>query len=157
MPLVANVLTPKLVKLDLRSHTRDGVLRELVSLVIEPTEKRSADMLFTALKTREEMCPTCINEGVAIPHARNALVGLVDKTVIAYARSQRGVDFGAFDGVPVRHFFLLCAPNVRDHLHALAQLARLMRDGALREKLVAAKTAASIITTIREAEHALIR
>lgn len=157
MPLVANLLTPGRVKLDLRSTNRDGVLRELVALVIEPHEKRSADMLFEALKTREEMCPTCINEGVAIPHARNALVGLVDRTVIAYARSRHGVDFGAFDGQAVHHFFLLCAPNVREHLHALAQLARLMRDANLRDRLAAAKSAASLITIIREAEHALMR
>jgi mannitol/fructose-specific phosphotransferase system IIA component (Ntr-type) len=52
---------------------------------------------------------------------------------------------------------LLCAPNVREHLHALAQLARLMRDANLRDRLAAAKSAASLITIIREAEHALMR
>jgi excisionase family DNA binding protein len=157
MPLVANLLTPRRVKLDLRSTNRDGVLRELVALVIESHEKRSSDMLFEALKTREEMCPTCVNEGVAIPHARNALVGLVDRTVICYARSRRGVDFGSLDGQAIHHFFLLCAPNVREHLQALAQLARLMRDPMLRDRLASARSAASVITLIREAEYAVMR
>lgn len=157
MPLVANLLTPRRVKLDLRAVARDGVLRELVGLVIEPHEKRSAEALFAALKAREELCPTCVNEGVAIPHARNAIVGLVDRVVIAYGRSRRGVDFGALDGQPVHHFFLLCAPNVRDHLHVLAQLARLMRNAKLVAQLMDGQTTAAVITAIREAERALLR
>jgi mannitol/fructose-specific phosphotransferase system IIA component (Ntr-type) len=150
---VANALAPERINLNLKASDKEGVLRELGALVIDPREERFFDTFLQALKAREDMCPTCITEGVAIPHSRNALVGLVDEPVIAYGRHKSGIDFGALDGKPVRHFFLLCAPNVRQHLQLLARLARLVSHPKFRSQLAAAKTADEVIALIREAEQ----
>ena len=54
------------------------------------------------------MCPTCITEGVAIPHGKVAgLPGLL----AAFARKRGGVDFAAIDGKPTQLFFVLFAPD----------------------------------------------
>ena len=152
---VATTLSPSRIQLSLTASDRDGVLRELVSLVIPPQERRNAELLFEALKAREDLCSTCVNEGVAIPHSRNALVGLVEKPFLAYGRHPRGIQFGALDGKPVRHFFLLCAPNVREHLQLLAQLARLVHNAEFRAQLAAAKRSEDVIAVARNAEQAL--
>jgi mannitol/fructose-specific phosphotransferase system IIA component (Ntr-type) len=152
---VATALDPSRIKLQLTATDRDGVLRELVGLVIPPRDQRQAELLFEALKVREDLCSTCVNEGVAIPHSRNAIVGLVDRPVIAYGRHPKGIGFGALDGKPVQHFFLLCAPNVREHLQLLARLARLVHSAEFRAKLVAAKQPADVIAVTRDAEQAL--
>jgi mannitol/fructose-specific phosphotransferase system IIA component (Ntr-type) len=150
---VANVIAPERINISLAATDKDGVLRELSALVIDPREERLFDTLLQALKAREDMCPTCITEGVAIPHSRNALIGLVDNPVLAYGRHNKGVDFGALDGKPVHHFFLLCAPNVRQHLQLLARLARLVSNPDFRAKLAAAKQPGEVITLIRDAEQ----
>jgi len=152
---VALVLDASRIKLQLTANDRDGVLRELVGLVIPARDQRHAELLFEALKVREDLCSTCVNEGVAIPHSRNAIVGLVDHPVIAYGRHPKGIGFGALDGKTVRHFFLLCAPNVREHLQLLARLARLVHDADFRAKLIAAKQPAEVIALTRAAERAL--
>jgi len=131
------------------------VLRELVALVIPSHERPWADKLFKALKAREDLCSTCVGEGVAIPHSRNAIVGLVNKPVVAYARHPKGIDFGALDGQPVRHFFLLCAPNVREHLHLLARLARLVHNPEFRLHLNTVERPEEVCAIIREAERRL--
>lgn len=149
---VAGAMEAKRIELKLLGRQRDAVLRELVELVIDPLDRRQADLFFQALKAREDLCPTCVNEGVAIPHARNALVGLVTRPVVAYGRHPSGVEFGALDGQPVRHFFLLCAPTVREHLQLLARLARLVREAPFRERLAAAASPDEVVELVRQAE-----
>lgn len=143
------------MNLKLHGENKDAVLRELVALALDPNEKRQAELFFQALKAREDLCTTCVNDGIAIPHARNALVGLVDKPLVAYGRHSEGIDFGAFDGKPVKHFFLLCAPNVRAHLQLLARLSRVLHNQEFQQKLTEAPTPDAVISLIRTAEQVI--
>jgi excisionase family DNA binding protein len=149
---VSSVVNPSRISLSLTAPDKDGVLRELCALVIDPRESRLFETLFQALRAREDLCPTCVSEGVAIPHARNALIGLVDNPVLAYGRHNKGVDFGALDGKPVHHFFLLCAPNVRQHLQLLSRLSRLVNSADFRARLMAAQQPDDVVALIREVE-----
>ncbi len=151
--LVADALKLRQISLGLVGVDRHAVLHELVTLVVPPREKRLAEKLFSALKERESMCPTCVNEGVAIPHSRNALLGVVDRPVIAYGRHKTGIDFGALDGNPVQHFFLLCAPSVRQHLPLLARLARIVNNPDVRARLNTVTTPEQVIELMSDAEQ----
>lgn len=153
---IANAIAPARISLNLTAPDKYSVLRELCALVLDPNEGRLFETLFEALKAREDLCPTCVSEGVAIPHARNALVGLVDYPVLAYGRHRQGVDFGALDGKPVHHFFLLCAPNVRQHLQLLSRLARLVNNPDFRAWLDAAHQPDDVIALIQEAEPRIV-
>jgi mannitol/fructose-specific phosphotransferase system IIA component (Ntr-type) len=152
---VADAMSAHWINLDLRGTDRDAVLHELVALIIAPSEPHWRDVLFQALKAREDLCSTCVDEGVAIPHSRNAIVGVVEKPMLGYGRHQTGIEFGALDGQPVHHFFLLCAPNVRQHLLLLARLARLVKEPALRAALSAAETPNHALAIITAAEQNL--
>ena len=81
-------------------------------------------------------------------------MGLVNKPLLAYGRHSAGVDFGAMDGQPVRHFFLLCSPNVREHLQLLARLSRILHKVEFRNRLEAVDLPAEIIALVRDAEQA---
>lgn len=152
---VADAINTDRIKLNLCAAGREGILRELVGLVVPPHDTARSETLLKALKAREDLCSTCVDDGVAIPHSRNALVGLVDTAVLAYGRHRTGIEFGAIDGKPVHHFFLLCAPNVREHLRLLARLARLVRQPRLRAALMAAEKSEDIMALIRDAEKKL--
>ena len=149
---VAGVMSLPRIRLNLAGTSKDAVLRELAMLVVDPRRKRDVDTLVKALKAREKLCSTCVDEGVAIPHSRNALVGLVRKPVIAYGR-HAGIDFGALDGKPVQHFFLLCAPTVQQHLRLLSRLARMLHDPAFLAKLNAAQTPDDLLALVRASER----
>jgi PTS system nitrogen regulatory IIA component len=71
-----------------------------------------------------------------------------------FGRSTRGVDFDAVDGAPTRLFFLLVAPEDSSgmHLKALARIARLLKEQAVRERLLSCGDRAGLLRIIREAE-----
>jgi excisionase family DNA binding protein len=149
--LLADCLSENSIAMRLAATSRDAVLRELVGLIPNTSEYFRRTLL-EALKAREDLCSTAVGDGVAIPHARNAMVGLVSKPVIALGRHPKGLEFGALDGKPVHLFFLLCAPNVRMHLQLLARLSRLLHQQMVRDALMKAARPAEVLRIIRLAE-----
>jgi len=98
------------------------------------------------------MHTTGLGDGVAIPHARNAIPGLTDHAVIVFGRHSQGLDYGAVDGKPVRLVFLLIAPTISEHLESLASLSRLLRNAHLRRDLLKVGTPQEALARIRQAE-----
>jgi len=148
------LLSPATVNLNLKSTDRDGVLSELVNQIQELKDRPDAQQtLLRALKEREQLHSTGIGDGVAFPHSRNALVGMVDRPTLVLGRHPDGIPFGAIDAAPARLFFLLVAPTVTQHLGILARLSRLLTDPRLRRNLLAADKPEKAIALIREAEE----
>ena len=72
-----------------------------------------------ALIDRENLGPTGVGQGIALPHARMAQA---DKVVGLFLRLEKPLDFDAIDRQPVDLVFALIAPENAgvDHLKALA-------------------------------------
>ena len=151
--VLGDLLQPEAVNLNLKSADRESVLGELVNQIPELSGQPEArQTLLRALHEREQLHSTGIGDGIALPHARNALVGLVEHPIIVFGRSAEGIPYGAIDSVPARLFFLLIAPTVTQHLAILARLSRVLRDPKLRRNLLAADKPDQVIALIREAE-----
>jgi mannitol/fructose-specific phosphotransferase system IIA component (Ntr-type) len=150
------LLSPAAINLDLKSADRDSVLGELVNQIPQLTKQPEArQTLLRALREREQLHSTGIGDGIALPHSRNALVGLVDQPIMVFGRHGQGIPYGAIDSVPARLFFLLIAPTVTQHLAILARLSRLLRDPKLRQSLLTADQPEKVIALIRDAESKL--
>jgi mannitol/fructose-specific phosphotransferase system IIA component (Ntr-type) len=104
------------------------------------------------LHEREQLHSTAIGDGIAVPHSRNALVGLVDRPIMVFGRHATGIPYDAIDNAPARLFFLLVAPTVTQHLAILARLSRLLRDRKLRQSLLTADKPERVIALLRDAE-----
>ena len=151
--ILSELLSTATVNLDLQSTDRDSVLAELVDQIPQLAREPAArETLLKALHERERLHSTGIGDGIALPHARNALVGLVDDSLVVFGRHAQGIPYGAIDGVPARLFFLLLAPTVTQHLAILARLSRILRDPKLRQNLLIADSAEKVIALIWEAE-----
>jgi mannitol/fructose-specific phosphotransferase system IIA component (Ntr-type) len=154
--VLSELISPATINLNLQSADREAVLEELVhqipALAKHPDGRQT---LIRALHEREQLHSTGIGDGIALPHARNALVGLVDRPLIVFGRHTQGIPFGAIDDAPARMFFLLVAPTVTEHLAVLARISRLLRDPALRQNLLNADSVKKVLTLIREAEAKL--
>lgn len=147
------LLRPEMIELALRGNQRDEVLVELINLI--PELRNRPDLratLLKALQEREQLHSTGIGDGIALPHARNALVGLVSQPVIVFGRHPHGVQYGSIDHQPARLFFLLVTTNVSQHLQILSRLGRLLRDSRLRQGLLLADRAEKVIELIKESE-----
>jgi mannitol/fructose-specific phosphotransferase system IIA component (Ntr-type) len=154
--VLSNLLSPATINVDLKGGDRDAVLAELVQQIPQLADRPEArQTLLRALYEREQLYSTGIGDGIAVPHARNALVGLVDEPVMVFGRHKQGIPYDAIDNVPARLFFLVNAPTVTQHLGILARLMRLFRDPKLRQGLLEADTAERVIALVREAEARL--
>ena len=133
-----SVLLEDDVVLDISTaSSRKDVLQKL-STSLAKAVGLDSQTVFDAVMERENLGSTGVGEGVAIPHAR--LDG-VEKPVGAFVRLREGVDFDAIDGKPCDLVFMLVAPlgSGADHLRALAQISRSLRDPVLRERLRSAE------------------
>lgn len=155
--VLSELLSPASIKLNLTGSHRDEVLNELIAQIPEIAGQPEARAtLLHALQEREQLHSTGIGDGVALPHARNALVGLVDRPIIVFGRHPDGIPYGAIDGAPARLFFLLIAPTVTQHLAMLARISRLLRDPKLRQGLIAADRPEKVVSLIRDAEEKML-
>jgi nitrogen PTS system EIIA component len=114
---------------DLRAAAKEAVIRELVFAVRDAgyfTGTEPEDIVKAVLK-RELLGSTGIGRAVAIPHSKHTAV---DRLIGTVAISKGGVGFDALDGEPVHVFVLLISPQDRpaDHLRALENVARALRD-----------------------------
>lgn len=151
--VLSALLSPATIKLNLTGSQRDEVLQELVAQLPELANRPDArQTLLQALREREQLHSTGIGSGIALPHARHALAGVVDHAVIVFGRHHKGIAYGAVDGVPARLFFMLVAPTVQQHLAILARISRLLRDVKLRDNLLITDRPEQAIALIRDAE-----
>src|SRR5438046_10747195 len=151
--VVSELCSLATINLNLSSSDRDSVLGELTNQIPELAKEPGArETLLRALHEREQLHSTGIGDGVALPHARNGLVGLVDHSVIIFGRHAKGIPFGAIDNVPARLFFLLIAPTVTEHLGVLYRISRLLRDPKLRQSLLTVDAPEKAIGLIRDAQ-----
>ena len=154
--VLSELLSPAVVNLDLKGADRDSVLGELVNQIPQLADQPAArKTLLHALHEREQLHSTGIGDGIALPHSRNALVGLVDQPILVLGRHKQGIPYDAIDKVPARLFFLLVAPTVTQHQAILARLGRLLRDPKLRKNLLTAEQPENVLVLIREAEAKL--
>lgn len=142
MPIL-EFLDPDSVVPALRARAKKQVLQELSTQAVRRLPGLDEREVFETLLQRERLGSTGIGDGVAIPHGKlpgfDRLFGLV-------ARLEKPVDFEALDGQPVDIAFLLLAPEGAgaDHLKALAQVARVLREPGILERIRAARDASAL-------------
>ena len=139
---------------DLGADDKPGVIRELVESLIETGAigRGEEEAIFQAIMKREDLGSTGIGRGVAVPHAKHASV---DRLVGTVGVSQSGVEFASLDGEKVQLFFLLVSPPDRpgDHLRALDNISRQLRDETFCRFLKQSKTSEDIQQLLEEADN----
>ncbi|MBI5868949.1 MAG: PTS sugar transporter subunit IIA [candidate division Zixibacteria bacterium] len=139
-----------LMNFDLQGQTKADVIKELVELTSHSSLVRDREELLAAVFEREKLVTTGVGYGVAFPHAKTrAMKGIV----IAFGRSEVGVDFEAMDKKPVHLLFLIAAPEdaIGAHLNVMARLSYIMKSEKNRERLMRAKTAGEVMLILDSA------
>jgi mannitol/fructose-specific phosphotransferase system IIA component (Ntr-type) len=139
---------------DLRANTKEGVIREMVDALRSAGNFKSGDPeeVVRAILKRELLGSTGIGRGVAIPHTKHPVV---DKLVGTVALSKNGVSFESLDGEPVYVFVLLVSPQDRpgDHLRALENVSRSLRDDGFVRSLRQAPSREAVWELLQDAEQ----
>lgn len=136
-----------LVSFNIKAIAKEAVIEELVNLAASSNMVKDRDQLLADIREREELVTTGVGYGVAFPHAKTKSVKGI---VIAFGRSDKGIDFDAMDHKPVNLFFLIAAPEdaIGAHLNVMARLSFLMKAVENRQKLMEATSPGDVLALV---------
>jgi len=141
------------IRADLQAVDKRGVVEELVGAIVAAGGVKADDQvsIVQAVMKREELGSTGIGRGVAVPHSKHPSV---DRLIGTVGISRNGVDFNSLDGEKVQVFFLLVSPPDRpgDHLRALENISRQLRDDTFCRFLKQSKGVEDIKLLLDEAD-----
>ncbi len=145
-------ITPAHVKINLEADSKEEIIEELVSLLVETSDVSDPDAVYEAVMSREREGSTGLEKGVAIPHAK---CDAVKSLSIVIGVSRAGVDFAAQDGKPSHLFFLMVAPTSESgpHVQAIAKIVKMIKLDKFRKKLVDAKKPQDVVDAIARVEN----
>ncbi|MCH2113532.1 MAG: PTS sugar transporter subunit IIA [Pirellulales bacterium] len=133
---------------------KEQVIQAMATALLESgkiTEDQRESIVEAILK-REELGSTGIGRGVAVPHTKHPSVTELVGTV---AVSEQGIDFDSLDGEKVHLLFMLVSPPDRpgDHLRALENISRQLRDETFCRFLKQSQAPADVWQLLEEADN----
>lgn len=142
--VVAKLLNPSLVKLELKGRTKTAVIEELLDLLISGGKITDKGLALKDCVIRENYLSTGFENGLAVPHAKTEAVS---DLLLAFGVSRAGVEFDSLDGKPAHFIFLLLSPinESGPHIKVLSQITRQFQDAMIADKILAAKSAEDIM------------
>ena len=138
---ITSLLPVSAIEVPLAAKTRNSVVNAMVGLASQTGLLWDPEKMAEAVRDRETLHPTALDNGVALLHPRRPLPNVLAEPLIALGRTHRGIPFGGPRGMLTDIFFLICSIDDRGHLRTLARLSRLIAD-------------AEFLAALREAENA---
>jgi PTS system nitrogen regulatory IIA component len=146
MNRLASILPPAQVLVHVEATSKKRAFEE-AGLLFESLHGLSRSLVTDSLFSRERLGSTGLGHGVAIPHGR--IKGL-KAPMAAVFLLDTPIGFDAPDDQPVRLLIFLLVPEAatQKHLEILSEIAELLSDASLRERMNASTDAVQL--------HALI-
>ncbi|MBN1559289.1 PTS sugar transporter subunit IIA [candidate division KSB1 bacterium] len=132
----------------MKARTKEQALEELLDLFVAEKYVKNKQLVLEMLKQRELLGSTSLGKGVAVPHGRTTATADV---IIAFGRSEKGVDFDASDKNPVTLFFMVIAPHNDEgniYLPILGTLVIILKDAKKRHALNKVETFEELVALI---------
>jgi len=144
-----NVLKSGCFSLHLNSDTREGVIEEMIDLMVEVGKIKDREAALNAVLERERKMSTGMQHGVAIPHGKTSTV---DGLVVAFALKKEGVDSGSLDGEPSRIFVMTVSSTKRTgpHIQYLSEMGKMLGSSLARKRLLDAESVEDVVRILTE-------
>ena len=130
---ISEIMAGDSVVVGLKANNKRQLLQDLSVKAAEITGINERTVFDTLLE-RENLGSTGFGSGTALPHAR---LPELKKVYGIFAKLNTPIDFESIDGKPVDLVFVLLSPegSGADHLTALAQVSRILKDESTCKKL----------------------
>lgn len=132
---------------------RDMLLNELLQMLKRHHPALDLDAAAREVTAREELFPTVIAPGLAVPHAR---MPDLETPLLGMVCTPGGVDFGSEMGSAQITMLLLTPvddPNL--HLQIISELARLFSDATMVDRVLECRTPAEVLELFGAHHHEL--
>ena len=131
----------------LESDTKEGILEELLDLLVSDGRIPDRAKTLAAVQERESKMSTGMQNGIALPHGK---VDDVDGVVTAFALKKEGIDFASLDGAPTK-IFIMTISSVNQsgpHIQYLSGISKLLVSRDVIESILQAETPDDILKTL---------
>ncbi|MDZ4183482.1 MAG: cation:proton antiporter [Desulfuromonadales bacterium] len=131
----------------LKARSRVEAVAELAAVAASACGLEASEISDGAM-LREQLMPTGIGNGIAVPHAR---MRGVTEPVIAIGLSAAGIDFDSSDGRPAHVILLIITPAHDDgiQLEILADIAKVFRDKEIHNKIAGVESYTEFLALAR--------
>ncbi len=137
---LSSLLDPSAMWIPLQARTRNSVISQMCTHAADAGLVWDAGKMESAIKSRESLHPTALENGVAMLHPRRPQPNNIREGFVGLALTSSGLPFGGPRGVLTDVFFLIASADEKGHLQTLARLSRLI---AIPEFLPALRACAS--------------
>jgi PTS system nitrogen regulatory IIA component len=124
--VISQLLRREAIEPQLTARTRSSVIEAMTELAARTGLLWDPAAMARAVRNREALQSTALENGVALLHPRRPMPALLAEPLVALGRTSTGIPFGGPSGCLTDLFFLICSVNDRDHLRTLARLSRLI-------------------------------
>ena len=153
--IIADLLPLHAIAVPLEAKTRNSVIAEMVSLAARTGLVWDPEKMAEAVRAREDLYPTALDNGVALMHPRRPMPNILCQPALALGCSSSGIPFGRGRGGLTDVFFLICSLDDSGHLRTLARLSRVITAPGFLENLRQAPDAPTAHQLIIQTESAL--
>ncbi len=153
--VIADLLPPVAIAIPLAARTRAAVFTAMIELAGRTGWLWDPARMLEAVRAREELYPTALDNGVALLHPRRPMSAILAQAFLALGITPNGLPFGGNRGALTDVFFLICSTDDRGHLRTLAKLSRILNAPGFLESLRQAGDAQSAHQLIAATEAAL--
>ena len=151
---ISELLPVEAIAIPLYARTRSAVIDGMVELAAGTGWLWDTKAMAEAVRSREEMHPTALENGVALMHPRRPMPKILAQPFLALGCTTTGIPFGS-DCPLTDVFFLILSADDRGHLHTLARLSRLLTLPGFLNELHQAEDAKAAHALVVEAEEKL--
>ncbi len=109
---ISELLRPEAIDVPLGARTRGSVITAMTEVAARTHLLWDPAKMADAVRAREEMHSTALDNGVALLHPRRPMPGILAEAVLALGITAAGIPFGS-DGNLTDIFFLICSTS--DH------------------------------------------
>jgi excisionase family DNA binding protein len=140
---IGGLLHPESIAVPMLAKTRSSVIRSMTELAAATHLLWDPAAMAEAVRAREAMHSTALDNGVALLHPRRPLANILSEAVLALGITPSGIPFSrpgeaGPGGRLTDLFFLICSTSEHEHLRILARLSRVINDAFFLSDLRAA-------------------
>ena len=143
---VAKIIDPNNIKTNLVGETKDEVLKELATVLLQNHYITDVDGFMADIYAREEEGQTGIGNYIAIPHGKSPYV---DRIGVAIGVTENEIPWESLDGKGVKGIILFAVGDdnegAQEHLKLLSLFARKLGNDEVIEQLIQAKDADEVV------------
>ena len=139
----------------LAARTKNSVIEKICEFTAESGALWLAKEMADAIRQREDLHPTALENGVALLHPRRPQPSFFGEPFVSLGITSAGIPFGGPRGCLTDIFFLIASSDEASHLRILARLSRLIQLQGFVEDLRSASDAQQAWQLIADADESI--